>query len=291
MRHRQANPSGVGKRGLCLILAMLILTPAPAAAKELKPKTIATYDRYVTLTEARIAGELESGKPFLWFDRVPQAARDTMLADLSQGKVLIESLKTLEANGKEFKVSDGMIHHWAGLVHVPGVTLQQVLALVQDYDSHGVVYKPDVVRSKTVQHDGDAYKIFYRFYKHKVIGVTLNTDHDVFYQNFSEKRVISRSYTTRIAEVENPGKKEEKEKPVGNDGGFMWRLHTWWRIEERDGGVYVQCETVSLSRDIPFGFGWIIGPFVKSVPKESLQFTLGTTRAALLAPQASATRQ
>jgi hypothetical protein len=55
----------------------------------------------------------------------------------------------------------------------------------------------------------------------------------------------------------------------------MWRLNTYWRVFERDGGTYVQCESISLSRDIPFGLGWIVGPFVTDVPKESLQFTLG----------------
>jgi len=81
--------------------------------------------------------------------------------------------------------------------------------------------------------------------------------------------------------VENAGKSDERENPPGADGGFLWRMETWWRMEERDGGVYVQSEVVSLTRDIPTGLGWLIGPFVTSIPKETLTFTLEATRRAV----------
>jgi hypothetical protein len=45
--------------------------------------------------------------------------------------------------------------------------------------------------------------------------------------------------------------------------------------------VYVQCESISLTRGIPFGVGWIVRPFVTSIPRETLEFTLETTRKAL----------
>ncbi len=288
MGYCRANPSAVGKRGLSLILAGLLFAPGPAAAAELKARTIAAYDRYVKHTEARIAAHLQPDQPFLWLDRVPQATRNVMLADLAKGNVLIEARRMREANGKELAIPDGMVHHWIGLVHIPGATLPQVLALMQDYNSHATVYKPEVVRARELERNGDFFRIFYRFYKHKVISVTVDTDQEVFYESLGDKRATCRSYTTRIAEVENPGEKDEKLKPVGKDGGYMWRLHTWWRLEERDGGVYVECEATSLTRDIPFGFGWLVGPFVKSIPRESLQFTLGTTRTFLLARHAEA---
>ena len=82
----------------------------------------------------------------------------------------------------------------------------------------------------------------------------------------------------RYAAANEPG---EREKPVGRDGGYLWRLNTYWRFLERDGGTYIQCESVTLTRDVPFGFGWLIGPFVNSIPRESLTFTMERTRAAL----------
>ena len=59
-------------------------------------------------------------------------------------------------------------------------------------------------------------------------------------------------------------------------------MNTYWRFEEKDGGTYVECQSISLTRDIPTGLGWLIGPYVTSVPRESLTFTLATTRSAVL---------
>jgi hypothetical protein len=94
-------------------------------------------------------------------------------------------------------------------------------------------------------------------------------------------RAHVRSYTTRIAEVEDPGTPNEKEAPVGQDSGFLWRFNNYCSLEERAEGTYIQCESVSLSRGIPTGLGWLVGPFVTSIPRESLEFTLGSMRKAL----------
>ena len=92
----------------------------------------------------------------------------------------------------------------------------------------------------------------------------------------------SRSRTTRIQEVDNAGERDEHLEPAGRDRGFLWRMNTYWRFEEKDGGTYVECQSISLTRDIPPGLGWLIGPYVTSVPRESLTFTLATTRSEVL---------
>ena len=153
--------------------------------------------------------------------------------------------------------------------------------VLKDYDRHSVYYAPDVERSKIESRDADHYRIFLRFRRHKVITVVLNTEHDVQYYRDGPERAHSRSSAVRVAEVENAGKSDEREKPPGDDGGFLWRMETWWRMEERDGGVYVQSEAASLTRKIPTGLGWMIGPFVTSIPRESLTFTLEATRRAV----------
>ncbi|HET9803268.1 MAG TPA: hypothetical protein VFP96_08530, partial [Candidatus Acidoferrum sp.] len=142
-----------------------------------------------------------------------------------------------------------------------------------------------------LKHDGNHYEAFLRFRRHKVITVVLNTTHDVNYIRDSDSRAHSRSSAIKIAEVENAGKNDEREKPPEDDDGFMWRMETWWRMEKRDGGVYIQCEVVSLTRDIPTGLGWMIGPFVSSIPKDSLAFTMDATRRAVLAKKASVKQQ
>jgi len=244
-------------------------------ATELKPKTKAAFDKYIQLTEARMKAESGPGKPFLAIDAMPEGQKNAVLARLRNGEVVITRERTLE-NGKEIDVPDGMINHWMGIVFIPGTTLKKTLALQQDYDHHAQYYAPSVTRSKLVSRKGDDFQISYRVKQKKVITVVMDTDYDVLYEAVSPTRERSKSISTRIQEIENPGEKNERAKPVDDGNGFMWRLNSYWRMEERDGGVYVQFESVSLTRDLPTGIGWIVRPFVTSVPRESLVFTLET---------------
>jgi hypothetical protein len=82
--------------------------------------------------------------------------------------------------------------------------------------------------------------------------------------------------------VEDAGKPKEKVLPPDSGFGFMWRLNSYWRLQERDGGVYLECRAISLTRDIPKGLAWIVEPIVRKLPAESLNRTLAATRQALL---------
>jgi hypothetical protein len=181
-----------------------------------------------------------------------------------------------------------VIHHWGAISFIPGANVDDVLRILEDYDHHSEYYKPDVERSKTLERNGDHFQAFLRFKRHKVVTVVLNTTHDVNYFRDSPTRAHSRSSAVKIAQVDNAGKSSEKEKPAGDDDGFLWRMETWWRVEEKDGGVYIQSEVVSLTRDIPAVLSWLIGPYVSSIPKESLAFTMDATRKAVLAKKAAA---
>jgi hypothetical protein len=257
-------------------------TPEVLSA-ELKPPTVEAFERYVRATEARIQKELSRPETFLYVDGLPEPRRAQVLAMLQRGEVFMERLETRDASGREMKAPDALIHHWLGAVFIPGASLQQTLDLVQDYDRHQEIYQPEVVRSKLVARNGNDFKIYYRWRKKKVITVTLNSNHDVRYFPVDATHCYSRSYSTRIAEVADAGEPREHEKPVGNDGGFLWRIDSYWRFVERDGGVYVECESISLTRDIPALFKWLIGPFVTGIPRESLLMTMGSTRSAVLA--------
>ena len=88
--------------------------------------------------------------------------------------------------------------------------------------------------------------------------------------------------STKISEVSDAGKPGEHEQPPGTGHGFLWRLNSYWRFDERDGGTWVECEAISLTRDVPLGLGLIIEPIIRNLPKESLEHTLRSTRAALV---------
>jgi hypothetical protein len=138
------------------------------------------------------------------------------------------------------------------------------------------------MRSKVLSRDGNDFRIYLRFFKKKILTSILDTEHEVHYALVDSARAWSRSRSTHIREVEDAGAPEEKLKPEGDDRGLLWRINTYWRFEQRDGGTYVQCESVSLTRDIPTGLAWLIRSYVESVPRETLEFTLGATRSALL---------
>jgi hypothetical protein len=255
---------------------------AEPAAPELGRSTVEAFHHYVQLTDARNESELRRGTSLLWVDGLPETERTHAYEDLKRGDVKMRKLETLQ-NGSAIPCPRGMIHHWVGLAFIPGVKLPDVLGVLQDYNQHAVYYAPDVERSKIESRDADHFRVFLRFRRHKVVTVVLDTEHDVQYFRDAETRAHSRSSAVRIAQVENAGKRDEREKTPGDDDGYLWRMETWWRMVEADGGVYVQSEVASLTRDIPTGLAWMIGPFVTSIPKESLAFTLEATRKATVA--------
>ena len=253
--------------------------PAPEPA-ELKPATVEAFEQYVRLTTARNDEELRRGSPFLLVDSLPEPQRQQAYAALRAGEVRIERLETLH-DGHPMDCPDGLIHHWVGVIFIPGATLEQTLRLVEDYDHHATYYAPDVQRAKILARQGDDFTVVMRFRRKKVVTVVLDTVHQIHYGRLDATRAFSRSATTRVAEVENPGQPDEHEKPAGHDGGYLWGMNTWWRFVERDGGTYVQSESVSLTRNIPAVVKWLVGPFVTSIPREALTFTLTATRNAL----------
>jgi hypothetical protein len=268
-----------------LCFGQLLLPPAIISAPKsaaFERKTAEAFAEYVGATEARNNSELQRGVGLLWIDALPEAERKRDYAALAQGEVLMERRKAFE-RGREIPCPGGMIHHWEGVIFVAGARIEDVLRVLEDYDHHSEYYAPDVVGSKIESREGDHFKVFLRFRRQKVITVVLNTEHEITYFRDSPTRAHSRSSATHIAEVENSGKRNEREKSREDDNGFLWGMETWWRMEEKDGGVYVQSEVVSLTRDIPMGLGWMIGPFITSIPKETLTFTLEATRKAVLA--------
>ncbi len=254
-------------QAVAVLMACSPLAAAQLITVELKPATVEAFDGYVRAAEQR----QRERSSFLWTFQADRERRR-----LRNGEVLVEPA----AAKSETEAPNGLIHDWIGTVFIAGAGLDQVMALVRNYARHGEIY-PEVTASKILHHDGDAYRIYLRLLKKKVVTVVLNTEHDVLYTPVDPKRWRSRSYSTRIAEVDNAGTPKERELPAGKDHGFLWRLYSYWRFEESDGGVYVECQAISLTRDVPTGFGWLVRPIIRTLPRESLAGTLEATRTAL----------
>ena len=257
-----------------MLAATLALT-ATVGAAELLPETVKAFEAYVAAAEARTAA------PFLWIDTRPPAERARYLAELRSGVLVIDRMRQ-RVKGRELEVPGGLVHHWVGTVFVPGGTTAEALRLLQDYDRHADIYRPAVARSRRLSQHGDTFRFSLRFVMTKVITVTVDGEHEGRFATLAPGRARSWIHSTRLAEVVGAGTSSEREEPVGQGGGYLWRLNSYWRFEERDGGVFVECESVSLTRDIPFGLGWAVGPFVTSLPRESLELTLTKTRGALM---------
>src|SRR5262249_51017043 len=270
-------------RTVAVILGILLPVPALVAA-DLKQKTTDAFNKYVAVTEAKMAAELKPDGKFLYPDQPAAQPSEEMrdaFARLRRGEILVERQET-QLDGKDVHVPDGMVHHWVGIVFIPGANLAQVVAVAQDYDRRAELYRPEVIASRLISHQGDDYKIFMRLYQKRFTTVVFNTEYDVHWGRVDEKKFYSHSISTRVAQVEDAEKPDGPEIPVGHGNGYLWRLNTYWRFEEKDGGVYVQCEALSLTRDIPFGLAWLIKPLVTKIPKQSLNRALGRTREVVL---------
>lgn len=243
--------------GLLLLIGGLAFPAVLPAGMTASPAAQAAWDKYVRATEARIERELQKDTT---------ARPDT--------KVLVERLRTTEG-GKPIEAPDALIHHWKGTVFIPGTNLPTVLGFAQDYDHHSRFFQ-EVEKSRLISRDGDRFAIFYRLKRTKVITVHYNTQHTVVYRSLGPKQAASRSTATRIAELRG-----EQEAGPDEDRGFLWRLNSYWRFTEHDGGVIAECESISLSRGIPTGLGWLIRGYVESIPRESLVNTLTSLSAAV----------
>ena len=257
---------------------------ARLGAAELKDKTVTAWERYVTATERRIAAELENPERFLAqeFGDDAARARRAVLA----GEVLVDNMETRAADGRKIDVPSGAIHHWRGSILIPGVTLDDFL--------HGLLYevapeelKDDVLESRLLASDGNRREVFLKLRRRSVVTVHYNTEHRVEYTRHGAGRASSRSVATRIAELEDVGSAAEREKPIGRDRGFLWRLNAYWRYQEVEGGVIVECESVTLSRGIPAVVRWMVRPIINRTARSVLSETLGSMARVLPARVAS----
>jgi hypothetical protein len=244
------------------------------AAVRLTPETVRAFDRYIELTEQRLQQDLNA-EHFLWLDSHAQER-----SKVRNGEMIILPRKVTD-KGTEIHIPSGLVQDWYGAIFIPGATIAQVRAVMQDYPNYQNVYRPEVTESRLVSHQGDDYEVFLRLFKKHVLTVVLNTAYRVHYGELDPRRMYIASKSTRIAEVKDAKKSNAEEEPVGNDNGFLWRLNSYWRFEEAEGGVFAECEAVSLSRDIPFGLGWMIKTFVEKFPKESMVNTLKGTKKAV----------
>ena len=262
------------------IAAGNLLCPSAYAAK-LMPATVQAWDVYFAWADENVKRQLADPNRFLIADFLPPEEKQAVNREIASGAVVVRRVRGIIPAGTKFDVPDGEIHHWWGAILVPNVTLEKLLPFLQDYDHHAGRFV-DVEKSRLLAKTGNNYRFYFRLKRTKaIVTAYYNTEQVCDYFSHGNGKASSRSIATKIAEIEDAGKPSEREYPPGEDRGFLWRLVSWWRFQQTDKGVIVECESASLSRDIPTIVKLIPGvsSYIRSTPKESLESVLTSIRA------------
>jgi hypothetical protein len=254
------------------VLALMVCPLCSQFEMKLDPRTSEAFDSYVKTVERQLAQRWDGKSSFFASESSPKDKKQ-----LLQGKLVI----TPGASPNPAEAPDGLIHDWVGAVFIPDTTLEKVLAVLQNFDAHSRIY-PEILRSRMIKRDGNNLTGYWRVErKQQFVPATYDIEQQAQYQELSKGKWICRDHSTVIREVKDAGSKHESLFPAGEGLGLLWRLNAYWSLEASGGGVMAECRTISLSRGIPSGMGWMIKPFIQNVPRESLTSTLRNTRSAV----------
>jgi putative flippase GtrA len=248
----------------------LLSSAAPAAAQS--AAALKGWDGYVATVERRYTHD--AGAFFTLDLRDAKGWREQAIA----GQI---PMREVEPPG----VSDAKLHHWAGAVYIPRTTVDAVVRKIQDHAGRESEFYDEVKASKLLERTGDRFRVFMRIERDaSILTATYNTEHAVEYRRRGPARASSRSVATTIAELADAGTPREREKATGEDHGFLWRLNAYWRFEQAGDGVLIECESVSLSRSVPFVVRPLVGPIANRIARESLETTLRSLKRFMVSP-------
>jgi len=254
-------------------VALFAAPPEPGNANQLQVETVKAWDEYVRSTESRMQARLDGRMPFLWMDESMDRRRR-----IGRGEILVAPVLSHGTS----RVPNGLIHDWIGGIFVPGATIKRLSTVIQDYSKYKEFYRPVVVDSKLLECTAMDQR-FSMLLQHKVLFITAAIEgeyqaHDV---KVDSRHGYSVADTVRVQEIENYGNAAQRLLPSGTGNGYIWRLYSIARYEERDGGVYLELEAIALTRDIPASVRWLVNPVVNHLSTNSLVTTLQQTRDAV----------
>jgi putative flippase GtrA len=175
-----------------------------------------------------------------------------------------DRLSEIVASGRSIDVGSGTITDWQGTVFVPHISLDGLLDRLKYPGTPPP--QEDVVASRVLSRGDDSLSVYMRLVRRAIVTVTYDTDHEMAFHRWSPTLATARSVATRIEEL------------GGDDHGFLWRLHSYWRYQEDAGGVLIQLDSLTLSRDVPWAIKPIAGPIASRIARESMVRTLGALK-------------
>ena len=136
----------------------------------------------------------------------------------------------------------------------------------------------DVVSSSILEHRPGWLRVAIRVRRSLIISAVFDTEHEVRFERHGPTQASSWSTATTIVEVADAGTPRERPKRPDEDRGLLWRWNAYWRYEQLEDGVLVECESVTLSRTTPLVLRPIAGPIISHVARESMDRTLAVFR-------------
>jgi hypothetical protein len=252
------------------------------SAAELQPDTIQAWDQYVRRNDHQEMERVTGTRPFLWTDDSPDRA-----ARLRGGEIIVAPFV---GHGNQ-PVPNGLIHHWIGAVFIPRATLARLIDVVNDFDRYKEIYRPLVVESSTVA-CSDQEQEYSMVWRHRalIVDAAARGHYKTELYSLDAKRGYGITEASSIQEIQSFGERDQRLLAPGTGSGFIWRIRSVSRYEERNGGVYLEIEALALTRDIPASMRWIVSPVVNHLSINSLKLTLRQTRDAVLSSAAPRNR-
>jgi hypothetical protein len=241
---------------------------------ELKRETQSAWGRYMQATESRIAREMADESRFFSMVGEGSSSASTLLA-LQHGRVIVREVTAFDERGMAIPVPNATVNHWRGAVFVKGITLEQALGSAAGIPDQK---QDDLGKFRIIARDGDTLTIFMRLQKRAIVTVTYNSEHEVRTERIGEGAAFRSSHTTRMAEVVDADTPAERELPEGQGRGFLWNMNSFWRFKAMNGGVLVECESLTLSRAIPFAIRFIVNPIVDRMARKAMSDLLTSYR-------------
>ena len=242
-------------------VSLFLFVGLASAMGEPTTQATAAFNAYINALESRLAKQHQSPDTFL-------APKDEKL--LRHGDLIIEPITPLTGA----MLPGALLHDWRGTAFAAGVRATDFERLMKDVNAYPQRFSPQVLQARVLMQQGDHLQVFMRVRQQHVLIVVLDTTYDITFGHLDQHHGYSLSRSLSISEIASPGTSAEHVLGPGQEQGFLWRLNTYWTYVERDGGLYMQIDSVSLTRSIPTGLKWVVQPFVEKIPRDSLEFTL-----------------
>jgi hypothetical protein len=259
------------------ITAAFLLLAVNCGAARLSPFAERAYEIYVADIEARLASQHARPETYLAVLTAAVGGPNRFERSLAPGDIHVEAV-----NGGTWQVPGALLHHWRGTAFVPNAKPAEMVAVLRDFSHFPKYYAPQVVSARALTDDGQTATLAVRFREQRVLTIVLDGEYKVETRLSGRDRGYSISRSLHFWQVDNPGTAQERHRPEGQDDGFLWRLNSYWSFTRMHGGLQMECEAVSLTRDVPLGLGWLVAPIIGELPREALEFTLRATRNALI---------